>query len=277
MHRARRVVFAILLLSAFVFLPRAAHAEPGDELTISVLTFGPGDHPFFKFGHNAILVHDDSRRDVRSDLVYNFGTFAFESWTLIPNFFRGKLRYWLSIQSLRGTIALYKSENRTIDAQVLDLTAAQKREIAAALAENALPENRYYKYDYYADNCSTRVRDAVDKVVGGRVLAASQDRGAMTWREHTMRLTADDVPVALGLDVAMGDFIDHPRRVWEEMFLPSKLQETLRKVTIPGKDGAMIPLVKSESRLLEAPGRAPLRVAPPAWKLPLFVVAPGSA
>ena len=98
--------------------PRLASAAPGDELTVSVLTFGPGDHPFFKFGHNAILVHDDVQR---ADWVYNFGTFGFDSPLLVIDFLKGKLKYWLSVQSLRGTIALYKRENRTIDVQVLRL------------------------------------------------------------------------------------------------------------------------------------------------------------
>lgn len=253
---------ALLVPLALVTLsPRAARAEPGDELTVSVLTFGPGDHPFFKFGHNAILVHDERRR---IDRVYNYGTFAFESWTLIPNFLKGKLKYWLSEQSLRGTIALYKRENRTIDEQVLDLTPEQRAEIAQALAkQEADPVLRYYKYDYYQDNCSTRVRDAVDVVTRGRLRAASTGPATMTWRDHTRRLTADDYAVGFGLDLAMGDFIDQKNTVWEEMFLPQRLQETLRKATLERPDGGVVPLVKLERRLLAAPGRADALAAPP--------------
>ncbi len=254
----------LALLASLVFIllaPAVARAEPGDELTVSVLTFGPGDHPFFKFGHNAILVHDD-RRHV--DRVYNFGTFAFESWTLIPNFLKGKLRYWLSEQSLRGTLALYKRENRTVDEQVLDLSPEQRLEIARALAkQEADPVLRYYKYDYYEDNCSTRVRDAVDTVTRGRLRAASTGPASMTWRDHTRRLTADDYLVGFGLDLAMGDFIDKKTSVWEEMFLPQKLQETLRKATLERPDGTTTPLVKLERRLLSAPGRAEPLSAPP--------------
>ena len=270
MIRALRFLLAALTFFALT-LPGEARAEPGDELTVSVLTFGPGDHPFFKFGHNAILVHDDTRRDARADLVYNFGTFGFESWTLIPNFFRGKLQYWLSIQSLSGTKELYRQENRTVVQQVLNLTPAQRREIADALWVNAMPGNKYYKYDYYQDNCSTRVRDAVDKVTKGRVAAASKGPASFTWRQHTLRLTADDLPVYLGLNAAMGDFIDQRGTVWDEMFLPSKVEETLRRVTVIGPDGVEAPLVKSEITLLEAPGRAPLRTVPPAW-IPRFGV-----
>ena len=223
--RAR--ILAMVLGGATLVAPLKASAEPGSEYTVSVLTFGPGDHPFFKFGHNAILVHDER---TRSDWVYNFGTFAFDSPALIPVFLKGKLRYWLSRQSLPGTIAAYRRENRTIDAQELDLPPALRKKIVDALVENLKPENRYYKYDYYRDNCSTRVRDVVDLAVGGKVKEVSGGPARMTWRSHTMRLVADDWPVYLGLQVAMGDLIDKPIDVWREMFLPARLLETLREV-----------------------------------------------
>ncbi len=260
-----RLRLAAPLLAAMVLgSPALAHAEPGDELTISVLTFGPGDHPFFKFGHNAIWVHDEARK---RDRVFNYGTFLFDSPALIPTFLRGKLRYWLSEQSLRGTIAGYHRENRTIDAQEIDLSPAERRQMLAALEDNLKDENKYYKYDYYQDNCSTRVRDMVDRFTGGRLHEASTMPARMTWRSHTLRLIADDLPFYLGLNLAMGDLIDKPIDVWKEMFLPARLQETLRTATRPNTDGSTRPLDQSERRLLEAE-RAPVRSEPPRWMLP---------
>lgn len=254
--------------AAALLSPLTARAEPGDEYTVSVLTFGPGDHPFFKFGHNAILVQDRVRR---TDRVYNFGTFSFDSPALIPTFLKGKLSYWLSIQSLRGTIEAYRRENRTIDAQELDLTPALRKQIVDALDENARPENRYYRYDYYRDNCSTRVRDAVDRAIGGKLHDASKGPAGMTWRAHTLRLVADDWPIYLGLHIAMGDLIDRPIDVWQEMFLPSRLHDMLREVKIDGPDGQVIPLVKGEKRLLDAQ-RGPMRSEPPK-RLPVLLLA----
>lgn len=239
-----------------------------------MLTFGPGDHPFFKFGHNAILVHDDVQR---ADWVYNFGTFGFDSPLLVVDFLKGKLKYWLSVQSLRGTIALYKRENRTIDAQVLNLTGAQKLELKKRLDDNAEDANKYYKYDYYRDNCSTRVRDPIDAITNGSVKAVAVGVPAqMTWRAHTQRLVADSPAFYFALNLAMGDVIDKKVDIWEEMFLPEKLKETLRKakVDLPCAEGAppstcgVQPLVKSERRMLEAK-RDPLRTAPPggSWTL----------
>src|SRR4051812_13111286 len=89
------LAFALLAL----VLPRAARAEPGDELTVYVITFGPGDHPFYKFGHDAIWIHDASaspRDAMKRDAVYNWGTFAFGDPALIPKFVQGRFLYWLS-------------------------------------------------------------------------------------------------------------------------------------------------------------------------------------
>ena len=268
--RSRALALLAMVALGWACVARSALAgEPGDELTIAVLTMGPGDHPFYKFGHDAILVHDANRR---RDDVYNYGTFDYRSATLIPDFLRGRLRYWLSVHSLADTIAQYRAENRSITAQELALAPAQRRALADRLAENALPRNRAYRYDYYRDNCATRVRDVIDAAIDGRLRAASTGQASLTFRGHTERLTADDVPVYLGLDVAMGDAIDEPITQWDEMFLPSMVAERLRHVTltkvVAGVAGGPreVPLVARETVLLDAQ-RAPLRDVPPRWGL----------
>ena len=90
-----------------------------DDLTVSVMTLGPGDHPFFKFGHDAIWIHDASEG---SDRVYNFGTFSFDSPRLIVDFLHGRMTYWLSVSGIGATVAAYEHENRSIDVQQLALT-----------------------------------------------------------------------------------------------------------------------------------------------------------
>ena len=260
-------VLALALALVAFFAPRTANAEPGDELTVYVITFGPGDHPFYKFGHDAIWIHNESVKSssLKRDPVYNFGTFAFGDPALIPKFVQGRFLYWLSKQSIGITVRMYQAENRSVDAQELNLTAAQKKALYDALEENAKEENKHYKYDYYRDNCATRVRDAIDSVIDGRLKAASQGPASMTWRDHTLRLTADDTVLSMALTVVMGSVIDRPLNQWEEMFLPAYVQEGLRRVKVPGPDGAEIPLVKEEKVLTSANGRAPLRTAPPSW------------
>lgn len=246
----------------------AAATEPGSELTISLLTFGPSDHPFFKFGHNALWVHDELRRD---DWVYNFGMFGFETPWLIVDFLKGRLRYWLGVSGIRETLAVYRYENRSVLAQELRLTPAERLAVARSLEVNALDENKYYRYDYYRDNCATRVRDVIDRAIGGRLKAASGAPATMTWREHTLRLTADSLWEYFGLDAAMGHLIDTKVTRWEEMFLPEEVAKQVREVTVPGPSGEPLSLVVRE-RLLAGSTRPLPRETPPDWTVPFGLV-----
>jgi hypothetical protein len=243
--------------------PRALYAEePGEALTVSVLTMGPGEHPFTKFGHVAIWVHDGR---TNRDEVYNFGTFAFDSPTLLLDSVEGKLPYWLSVQSMRGTLASYGEQRRSLLASELELTPAQRVELLNALRDNALPEHRYYRYDYYRDNCATRVRDAIDRAVGGALRVHGREPARMSFRDHTLRLVADDPLLYVGLDLAVGRNTDASISFWDEAFLPERLHDLLRATTVE-RDGQALPLVRSERLLLPAELPEP-RAVPPNWRI----------
>jgi hypothetical protein len=248
-----------LTAAALALAPEAAAAEPGDELSVYVLTFGPGDHPFFKFGHNAIWIQD---RAAGRDLVYNFGTFRFDSpKVMIPQFVRGRLTYWLSVSTVQQTLATYEAENRSVEAQELDLGPGEKLALKARLDANARPENRAYKYDYFLDNCSTRVRDAIDAATGGRLHASAQGPSRLTLRGQALRLTAEVIPEYLALDLALGPSTDRPVDNWAEMFIPQELERGLRAVSLPGPGGAH-PLDKAQQELVHARRAPPLEQPP---------------
>lgn len=233
---------------------------PGDHLRVELLTFGPGDHPFTAFGHNALRIRDEQ---TGQDVVYNFGTFNFDSPLLAVDFMKGKLRYWLSRSSYAATVFVYERENRTIATQVLALAPQQKLELARRLEENARPENREYRYDYFRDNCSTRVRDALDGVLGGQLRAATSGPGRLTLREHALRMAAATFPFHAALSIVLGPTTDRPITEWAEGFLPEMLQTSVRKVTLRG-DGATRPLVASEQVIFSAQ-RPPPHRDPPSW------------
>jgi hypothetical protein len=224
-----------------------------------MLTFGPGDHPFFKFGHNALWVKP---RDEPGQ-IFNFGTFSFDQPNLIAKFLRGRLIYWLSVGPAAGTLYGYEASNRTILAQELDLTPAESRALAERLADNLRPEKREYLYDYFLDNCSTRVRDAVDAVLRGQVRAAGRAPAAMTLRDHALRMTSDLLWEYTALHFGLGPLTDRPLDAWGEAFLPEKLRDLLRTVHVAREGGAR-PLVRSERVLFQA-RRAPPAARPPAW------------
>jgi hypothetical protein len=264
-HSKRSAAVVALVIAASVLAEaRVTSAAPGDDLTISVLTFGPGDHPFFKFGHNAILVQERSTGERgQTGWVYNFGTFAFDTAALIPKFLRGRFKYWLSVSSVEDTLQSYAAANRSIASQELDLTSAQKWALAQALRENARPENRAYLYDYFRDNCSTRVRDAVDRAVEGAVRKAGLSPGRGTYRSHALRMVADLWPEYVGIYLGLGRAADRPINRWEEAFLPDRLAALLRDVRIADPAGER-PLVKAEKVLFLA--RRPAKPdAPPNW------------
>jgi hypothetical protein len=240
--------------------PPAAPAPPPppeDPLHVYVMTMGPGDHPFFRFGHNAIWIKDTA---AGTDRVYNFGTFRFDSPRLILDFLGGRLNYWLSVSALPRVLAEYTHENRSVAVQELKLPPGQKTALQAALDLNARPENRLYKYDYFLDNCSTRVRDAVDRVFDGRLRASAAAPGRMSLRAHALRMTAQPFWLYLALDIVLGPAVDRPIDRWTEMFLPEELAR--------GLAGAQ--LVSAEQPLFQAQ-RPPPRETPPVWGTKFFL------
>ena len=249
----------IVALCVALCAPRRAFAlEPPTR--VSVLTMGAGDHPFTRFGHNAILLEWEGGGQSRN-AVYNYGTFEFDGLQGATDFMAGRFRYWLSVGTLEGTLRSYAAAQRSLTAQELDLTPAERAQLFARLADNALPEHRYYDYDYYRDNCSTRVRDVLDQLLGGELKRGVVGSGRLTFRQHTLRLVGDTWWLYFGLDIALGNPTSRETTRWEELFLPEELHDALGRATRT-RDGHSAPLVRAERRLLSAK-RAPLPHNPP--------------
>jgi hypothetical protein len=231
-----------------------------DAPRISVLTFGPGDAAFLRFGHNAIRVRYPGKLPL--DLVYNFGTFRFDNPLLIIDFLTGKFQYWLSVSTFQTTLRGYKKANRDVIEQELLISNPKAWELAKALRINALPENRAYLYDYYRDNCSTRVRDAINEAISGALKQRTQVGTSYTLRDHTLRLVANDFWLYVGLDIAMGPYIDQPETRWSEMFLPEKVKSGLANIVFSGPHGTH-KLVKETTVHYRATGRTLTLKKPP--------------
>ncbi len=266
---SRVVLLTVALCAALMTHPALARAngdadEHFDNVDIFVLTFGPGDHPFSKFGHNAVLVVDATRPD---KLVYNFGTFRAQSPTLLTDFLQGRLLYWVSVGKEASTLAAYARDNRSIVAQKLRLTRREKRKLVKRLAMSAQPSHRYYRYDYYLNNCSTKVRDLLNEVLDSRLATAKHLPAMLNWRQHTSRLTQDSFWTNLGLNLLLARGVDRRNSRWEEMFLPSVLQAQLASVKRP--DGK--PLVEKQEVWFEA-HRPPAARTPRSFAPTLLVV-----
>ncbi|MEP6904749.1 MAG: DUF4105 domain-containing protein, partial [Gemmatimonadales bacterium] len=225
----------------------AISGVPGRELTVYLVTMGPGDEVWEKFGHNALWLHDSLRH---TDIAYNWGLFDFSASDFLPRFLKGDMLYWMGGFDQMGTVDLYRRANRTVMAQELNLTSTQKDSLRKFVEWNAQPENRFYHYDYFRDNCSTRVRDALDRVLGGVIKRATDSIvTGTTYRSHTRRLTEDARGVYLGTLLGLARPVDRPISRWEEMFLPVRLHNDLRDIRVKDETGASVPLVKSDTAL----------------------------
>lgn len=149
-----------VLLCAISLSPASVAQNLSDSSRISLMTVAPGDFLYSTFGHSALRVFDPVNN---IDRCYNYGTFDFDQPNFYLNFCRGKLLYSLDVEPGRHFVRGNLQDNRPMQEQVFDLGAAQRQRLFNLLETNALPENRSYKYDFFYDNCATRIRDIVQE------------------------------------------------------------------------------------------------------------------
>jgi hypothetical protein len=242
----RGLLVRIGWLVALLLAGAAAHAAP----RIGVATMQPGEIFFERFGHNAIVVDEPASGGAVS---YNFGFFDLDEPGFMGGFIRGDMHYMLVALPLADDLAYYEEVGRGVSIQWLDLDEGQATALAAALAENARPENARYRYDYFLDNCSTRVRDALDNALDGQLRRqlAGRSRGN-TFRGDAVRLASPAWWMWLGFDIGLGPTADRPNSLWRDAFVPMRLADAL--ATARHADGR--PLVRETVEVL------PHRLAP---------------
>jgi hypothetical protein len=220
---------------------------PGEEYRVSLLTAGPGAKVWELWGHNMIRVRNDR---TGADVVYNWGMFDFAQKGFVTRFLMGKMNYWMATEETGKIFRSYRMHDRTLVEQELALTPEMRAQLLTFLEWNAREENRFYRYDYYVDNCSTRLRDALDLGLGGALRRATQGvEAGTTYRDETRRLSAHDLPLYTGLMLGLGPFTDRPLDRWDEMFLPGKVAERVRELRVTNADGTTGPLVIREDTL----------------------------
>jgi len=273
----RRTALALVLFGAGPAVPVTAQQAQGnppapvaaDAPKISVITVGPGPLVWELFGHNMIRVTNPA---TGTDLAYNFGIFDFHQKNFYLNFLQGRMLYAVDAWDATASLEFYERTGRSIEIQELALTLGQARTLAANLARNAEPDQRNYRYDYYRDNCSTRVRDALNLALGGTLERdLSRIPTQSTYRSQTAELTAGNPFYYFGLMVLLGPATDRPVTAWEESFVPMALARHFAPETVRGARGASVPLV-SRSSLLPARSAAAGTPRTPASLLGWFLV-----
>ena len=238
-------------------------SPPSDSsLSVALLTFESGGRLWERYGHNAIWLHDAA---TGRDALYDYGRFSFNRPHFILRFIQGRMWYSMgSEDNVAGVVAAYAAQGRRIWLQELALTAPQRERLRAFLEWNIQPEHAEYFYDYYRDNCSTRIRDAIDSVLGGAIRRYGQAGSGFSWRDETRRLNQHNLPLYSGLLIALGRPVDAEMSRWDQMFLPMRLRVHLDSLQVTGPDGSLRPLVRSE-RLLAEGGRWPVPARPQSW------------
>ncbi len=260
--RKRALLALVFLLIAPAYGSGQA-GEPGSELRVWLVTAGPGEAVWERYGHNALRVLDTR---TGYDVSFNWGIFSFgQPVQFIIRFLQGRMVYTMAPFDTGAMLAAYARDGRAVVQQELDLTPSEKLELLMLAETNARPENRDYVYQYFLDNCSTRIRDLLDRIVGGQLTEAFGSVETETsYRWHTQRLTQVDPFIYAGMDALLGGPTDQELTVWEEMFLPLTLRDRVRDVTVRRPDGSQRALVLNEESTDSGTGPSE-EAAPPAW------------
>ena len=261
-EQARRPFQAAWFLFALL-LPPAAQAqipslidlnpypEPEnlDRLHFHLVTVDVGNRLWDNFGHSALRMRDEASG---ADVLFNWGGFDIGGGMLGfgLRFFRGETNYRLFTVPTEQAYALYREEERSVWEDRINLNNAEKARLYQRLMWNLEPENLVYAYDYFDDNCTTRLRDYLDEALDGRMRAQFAGTTDTTYRQVVQAHYASLSPVAMLLDIGMNSNIDRAMSEWESLFLPLNLRRQLARMDSDvALDGEQLPML-TESRLV---------------------------
>lgn len=228
-----------------LFLPLCAFAD--DRRKVSLLTCSPGEQVYELFGHTAIRITDPAKG---VDVVFNYGLFSFDTPNFVWRFVCGETDYLLGCTDFQYFIAEYGVRGSGVTEQVLALDSVQKNRIIEALATNALPKNRVYRYSFLFNNCTTKARDKIIDAVGGIVnYAASSVGDTLTFRDIIHRHTVDNPWYQFGMDLLLGAPADEIAGRSGAQFAPFILLQEFAGATVADGD-SIKRLVESQNELL---------------------------
>ncbi|WP_457611314.1 lipoprotein N-acyltransferase Lnb domain-containing protein [Lutibacter sp.] len=231
-----------------MFLQLTAQQKLSPKATVSVITCGPGNELYTAFGHSAFRIYDPV---LGIDKVFNYGTFDFNAPNFYLNFAKGKLTYQLSTSSFNRFIRIYKYENRWVKSQELNLTIADLHKLYVFLENNAKPQNKYYRYDFFYNNCATKIEDIIQLVLKDNVtFSYNYIKTNKTHRDLIADYTHNFKWAKFGIDLALGSVIDKKATKKDYNFLPDYIFKTFENAVITDKNNQIKPLVKKTSTII---------------------------
>ncbi|WP_411895301.1 DUF4105 domain-containing protein [Winogradskyella sp. A2] len=240
-----RLIFTLIIGFLFIDSIGAQQIKLSPNAEISILTVGPGRSLNDAFGHNAFRIKDKSRG---IDVTYGYGEYDFGAPNFYLKFARGKLNYLISRHNYSDFYNHYVYYNRTVKEQVLNLSTNEKQDLFDYLENNYKPENRRYLYDFFYDNCATRIRDVSQAVTKSSITFNSPEGFEQkTFRELIYEHVDKNTWGSFGIDLALGSVIDQNATPDEHMFLPKYINSFFENATKNGAEG----LVKQSSTVYE--------------------------
>jgi hypothetical protein len=231
----------IYLLFLPVLLGQELMSKEVPQADIYLLTCGPGTETYSVYGHSALRIVIPAKN---SDVVYNWGVFDFGAPNFAWKFAKGRLNYSLGIESYDNFLRDYFIEGRWVVSQKLNLETAEIEKLFLLIAENLKPENINYRYDFFYDDCSTRIRDLIEKAVGENLIYPPEEakKELTTFRNLTGEYEKVIPWTKVGIDLIMGSPGDKKASFRDRMFLPVELKDRLSDLLIR-RNGKMIPLL----------------------------------
>jgi hypothetical protein len=238
--------FVIFLL----FISLKSKAQAPSDTSVYLLTCGPGIETYSIYGHNALLIRIES---ANKETVYNWGIFDFDTPNFTWKFAKGRLDYFLGTEPANRFLQYYMLEKRYVWAQKVNIEPSEIKILTLLINENLKPENISYRYDFFYDDCSTRIRDLLEKSIGSKLLYPPEIKGEkITFRKMVGKHQSPYPWYKFGVDLIMGSPGDKEVSVREKMFLPADLQSVLSQ-TVVNRNGKMIPLLRNPEILLDFP------------------------
>lgn len=244
-----------------------------DSLQVSLVTCDPGTAVYEQYGHTAIRILNTRTGE---DLCYNYGTFSFRTPHFVYRFVRGETDYQLGILPYSFFKEEYEERGSTVHHQLLNLTPAEKQRLLDILAENYLPENRTYRYNFFYDNCTTRARDRIEEAIDGKIVYPSWPADK-TYRDIVHEFNHDYPWARFGADLCLGAEADRPIDERRQMFAPLYLMKAFAGARIVERTGRVRPLVSGTTDVppevtLTAEDKAEFPLSPMSCALLLLAV-----
>jgi len=240
----KKVLFVLLMAFATVSNAATKQLSPNSEVILFTCTQGP--ELYAGFGHSALWVSDPENG---IDRLYNYGTFDFDTPGFYTKFVRGKLDYMLSVTRLRRFLEEYNYRKLGVTGQTLNLSIMERQTVYDFMENNYLPENRFYKYDFFFDNCATRIRDVIfEKANGEKTINYKLPDQSL--REMLFPYLTQTPWTKFGINMILGLPSDQKGTNWSCMFLPEMMQQAFQNTTI-NENGTSRKLVKTEVKYLD--------------------------